>query len=194
MSGPRRPLLSSRHTRWSYVRTLDKGTAVGVARPVDLQRRYRSPTHVPNSHACGRLSRRWPTALVSETPAVPCSVPAHALELCTYVGQRHSRWSCTARRSPTPVPISNACTQLSRLWADMRPDPARSGPRLATAPTPTWTTAPTPAPAPLNSSRTTAADGGRLRLNPRIRSVPKRPSGTPGTGLTSSLSQGAPWT
>ena len=30
---------------------LDKRTAVGVARPVDLQRVYRSPTCVPNSHA-----------------------------------------------------------------------------------------------------------------------------------------------
>ena len=51
-----------------------------------------------------------------------------------------------------------------------------------------WTTAPTPAPAPLNSSRTTAADGGRLRLNPH-RSVPKRAFRHSGTGLTSSLSQ-----
>jgi hypothetical protein len=50
----------------------------------------------------------------------PTPTPAQALELCTHVGQAHGRWSCTARGSPTPVPISNACTQLSRLWASAR--------------------------------------------------------------------------
>ena len=39
-----------RRRRWTYVRTLDKRTAVGVARPADGQRPYRSPTYVPNSH------------------------------------------------------------------------------------------------------------------------------------------------
>ena len=51
----------------------------------------------------------------------PTPTPAQALELCTHIGQAHGRWSCTARGSPTPVPISNACTQLSRLWADPAP-------------------------------------------------------------------------
>ena len=50
----------------------------------------------------------------------PTPTPAQALELCTHIGQAHGRWSCTARGSPTPVPISNACTQLSRLWASAR--------------------------------------------------------------------------
>ena len=39
----------TRRRRWTYVRTLDKRTAVGVARPADGQRPYRSPTYVPNS-------------------------------------------------------------------------------------------------------------------------------------------------
>ena len=51
----------------------------------------------------------------------PTPTPAQALELCTHIGQAHGRWSCTARGSPTPVPISNAGTQLSRLWADPAP-------------------------------------------------------------------------
>ena len=115
MSGPRRPLLSSRHTRWSYVRTLDKGTAVGVARPVDLQRRYRSPTHVPNSHACGRLSRRWPTALVSETPAVPCSGPG------TRVGVMYVRWTKAQPLELHGPSISNAGTDLQRMYPTLTP-------------------------------------------------------------------------
>ena len=56
--------LPPRRTRWSYVRTLDKRTAVGDPRPADLQRTYRSPTHVPNSHGCGPATRE-------STPARP---------------------------------------------------------------------------------------------------------------------------
>ena|GEM_PF-3719050 len=46
-----------RRRRWSCVRTLDKRTAVGVARPVDLQRLYRSPTRVPKSNVRGSARR-----------------------------------------------------------------------------------------------------------------------------------------
>jgi hypothetical protein len=148
--------------RWSYVQALDKRTAVGVARPVDLQRVYRSPTGVPNSHDCGRVFRqsrpaadvgvmyvRWTSAQPLEllapwisnvctdlqrvyltlTTVGGCSdspAPPQTLELCTYVGQVRSRWSCTPRGSPTCVPISNARTQLSRLWEAAIPGPDRS--------------------------------------------------------------------
>ena len=43
--------------------------------------------------------------------------PAQALELGTHVGQTHIRWRSTPRRSPTPVPISNARTHLQRVQA-----------------------------------------------------------------------------
>ena len=57
---PGRPVLLARRRRWSCVRTLDKRTCVGVARPVDLQRTHRSPTYVPISNACGPVrQRQW---------------------------------------------------------------------------------------------------------------------------------------
>ena len=58
-------------------------------------------------------SRGLADPLRAWTTAVPRLPPrAQALELCTAVGQAHSRWnprSCAARGSPTHVPISNAC-------------------------------------------------------------------------------------
>ena len=51
------PVLSPLRRRWSYVRPLDKRTAVGVARSVVLQRVYRSPTCVPISNVCTDLQR-----------------------------------------------------------------------------------------------------------------------------------------
>ncbi len=194
----RRPTLTSvvgtppMRRRWSYVRRLDKRTAVGGARPAVLQRLYRSPTLVPNSHVCGRardsrpgpaqaleLSRLWSArrlcaagvgvmyggwtsalalevhgprfsnactdlqrmypslaAVVGRATPAPArlrhwsshvcgrhAASAQALELSTEVGQAHSRWRCTARGSPTRVPISNVCTQVSRLWSGTRLPP-----------------------------------------------------------------------
>ena len=88
------------------------------------------------SNACTDLQRMYPSSRLwsSATPARPGSgigahvcgrhaASAQALELSTEVGQAHSRWRCTARGSPTRVPISNVCTQVSRLWSGTRLPP-----------------------------------------------------------------------
>jgi len=75
----------------------------------------RSPTPVPISNVRTQLSP------LRAAPG-PADTPAQALDLCTHVGQTHSRWSCPPRRWPTPVPISNVRTQLSPLRASAAPD------------------------------------------------------------------------
>ena len=119
--------LPFRRRRWSPTpvpaHALELRTHVGQTHSRWRSTPRRSPTFVPISNARTQLSRLWagadagarrtrPGADVGPTPA-----PAHALELCTHVGQTHSRWRSTPRRSPTHVPNSNARTQLSRLWA-----------------------------------------------------------------------------
>ena len=85
-----------------------------TAQPLEL--------HGPSiSNARTDLQRPYPTL----TPVGRPPAPVQALELCTYAGQAHRRWSCTARRSPTHAPTSNARTQLSRLCAGERPTFAR---------------------------------------------------------------------
>ncbi len=76
-----------------------------------------------SAHALEPLWRPPPPAQVLELPGQVLELPAQALELCTDVGQTHNRWSCAARGSPTPVPISNACTDLSRLGSTPGPRP-----------------------------------------------------------------------
>ena len=62
--------------RWSHVRALDNRTSVGVARSVDLQRVYRSPTCVPNSHGCGRCAGAvHPGAGIGVKAAVEATTP-----------------------------------------------------------------------------------------------------------------------
>ena len=96
-----------------------------TAQPLEL--------HGPSiSNARTDLQRPYPTL----TPVGRPPAPAQALDLCTYVGQAHSRWSRTARRSPTPVPISNARTQLSRLWVGRPPRCRRWSCTARRSPTP----------------------------------------------------------
>ena len=90
------------------------------------------------SNACTDLQRLYPTltSVVGRATPAPArlrhwsshvcgrhAASAQALELSTEVGQAHSRWRCTARGSPTRVPISNVCTQVSRLWSGTRLPP-----------------------------------------------------------------------
>ena len=86
----------------------------------DLQRLYPTLTSVVGraTPAPARL-RHWSSHVCGRHAA---SAP-QALELCTEVGQAHWRWRCTARGSPTRVPISNVCTQVSRLWSGARLPP-----------------------------------------------------------------------
>ena len=73
--------------------------------PADRGLRREHPAQAAGGCAAGELScrvRRWPTACQDHGP---CS-RRHALELCTYVGQRHSRWV-------TRPSISNAGTDLN---------------------------------------------------------------------------------
>ena len=53
---------ASLHSRWTYAQPLDIGTAVGLGRPAQLQRRYPTPTSVPNSNACALAIRPRPTS------------------------------------------------------------------------------------------------------------------------------------
>ena len=57
------------HRRWSCVRALEIGTAVREQTAVVVQRPYRRPTPVPNSHACGGI------ALVPHVHTVPAEAP-----------------------------------------------------------------------------------------------------------------------
>ena len=60
----------------------------------------------PNSHVCGRNAA--------------C---AQALELCTEVGQAHSRWRCTARGSPTPADLQRLYPTLTSVVGRATPAP-----------------------------------------------------------------------
>jgi hypothetical protein len=76
----------------------------------------------PSEHQQGLVSSADPSRLRVSAPTTPArgrrpdSRLAQALELCTPVGQTHSRWSCTGRGSPTCVPISNVRTDLQRAY------------------------------------------------------------------------------
>ena len=112
------------------------------AQPLSCTAR-RSPTPVPISNACtptltpvggclGGGRPHW-SARPRRSPAL---VPhtrwsyVRTLDKGTAVGVARPVDLQRRYRSPTHVPNSHAC------GPDMRPDPARSGPRLATAPTP----------------------------------------------------------
>ncbi len=112
------------YTRWTNAQPLDIHAPPISNACTDLQRTYPTLTPVgrrrrwsPTLTPVGRRRRCSPTLPPRRRRWSPTPAPAHALELCAHVGQTHSRWRSTPRRSPTHVPISNARTQLSRLWA-----------------------------------------------------------------------------
>ena len=89
-----------------------------------LQSRYVRPGNTParDLRPTGSFGIWRPRRRSWTTPRDPARAPAAG------VGVTYTRWtnaqplSCTARGSPTPVPISNVRTN-SRLWASAAPTP-----------------------------------------------------------------------
>ena len=89
-------LLKVPGSRWSWVRALDIGTCVREGTGVQLQRRYRSPTRVHKSNACGG-GRRYSTVSTSLPRTSPAASRSNA-ERASAKGTR--RRSAGADRSP----------------------------------------------------------------------------------------------
>ena len=115
-----RPAIGSRpeRRRWSCVQPLDKRTAVGVARPADLQRMYRSPT--PVAHRCALL-----------LPGAGGETFLHASAVGRQATETHPDQSATigraallpggVRRPESPVPVASRSRVPST--AQVPPDP-----------------------------------------------------------------------
>jgi len=95
--------------RWSYVHPLDKRTAVGVARGVDLQHAYRSPTCVPISNVRTQLSRLWVGARPGRRRWT--RLPARA-----GVGVTFTRWTNAQPLELHGAWISNVGPDLQRTY------------------------------------------------------------------------------